>query len=97
MKLNKEARLTGMESKCDKRFPSLLSSLTCSSDKILAIVFSSSASCRLLFKLELELALALSNCSDMLTQEDHLLKITNSPAALEIQISIHELEIQAIG
>ena len=51
---------TGMESKWESLFPSLPSNLEFpSSAKMLAMVWSSSVSWKLLFKLELELALAL--------------------------------------
>lgn len=51
---------TGMESKWESLFPSLPSCFDCSSSaKMLAMVWSSSVSWKLLLKLELELALAM--------------------------------------
>ena len=60
---------TGMESKWESLFPSLRSNFELSSSaKMLAMVWSSSVSWKLLLKLELELALALIWLSSILPQ-----------------------------
>jgi hypothetical protein len=64
---------TGMESKCDSLFPSVPATWELSSSaKMLAMVWSSSMSGKLLFKLELELTLALLLLSVILCQHQQI-------------------------